>query len=174
MRQDDREDVFGHVDPLEQLDPGFGVRTHERPLLRREATGLVQDLGRDVDLADVVQQGSDTEPEHAPFLEARAPGERAREVGHPHAVPLRVRVLRFDRFAPLPHDRKEAHLEPVLPAIEVGEVASRPQLHEQLVRAVERLHRLAIAPQARQQLRMLARQLGLQQDVLAHRGERRA
>ena len=50
-------DVAEHAaDPVEHLLALDRVRLDDRPLLRRERPGLVDDLVRDPDLADVVQQ----------------------------------------------------------------------------------------------------------------------
>ncbi len=104
---------------------------------------------------------------------AGAARHRAGEVGDPQAVPLRIRILRFDRLTPAPYHVEEAALESTRPSVQVDEVTAGAQLFEQLVRAIDRLHRLAVAPLSREQFGEFARHLGLQQDVLPHRRERR-
>ena len=103
----------------------------------------------------------------------RARGERAGEVGDALAVTLRVPVLRFDRLAPAPHDVEELALEVRRLPVDVGEVATRAQLREEPVRAVQRLQRVAVASLTAVQLGLLARGLRQQQQVLSRRRDLR-
>src|SRR5688500_4443807 len=133
---------------------------HERPLLVIQLRRLVQFVGRDDELTDVVQQRADAEPEQRAVVESAARRDRAREIRNALAVTLGVPVLRFDRLAPATHDVDELALEMRRLAVDVGEVASRAELGEELMRAVERLQRLAVAALPSVHLRLLPCRLG--------------
>ena len=169
MREHDRQDVLGEVDAAQQLDAGLRMRPHQRPLLTRQAARLVQDLRRDVDLADVVQQRADAEPEEAAVIPAKASRDGAAEIRDPHAVTLGVRVLRLDGLAPLPDHVEERALHTHRAAVDVTQVMLGTQVREQPVGAVQVLHGLAEPSLARQQVRSLARDFGFEEDVLSSR-----
>src|SRR4030095_4879124 len=114
---------------------------------------------RDDELTHVVQQGADPEPEQRALVETRAGGERAGQVGDALAVTLRVSVLRFDRLSPSSDDIDELALEMRRLTVDVGQVAPRAQLREELMRTVERLKRLAIASLSPMHLGLLSRGL---------------
>jgi hypothetical protein len=113
-----------------------------------------------------VEQRADSEPEQRALVETRASGERAGEIRDALAVTLGVSVLRFDRFTPPPDDIDELALEVRRLAVDVGEVAPRAQLGEELMRAVERLERFAIASLSPMHLGLLTRRLRHEQHVL--------
>ena len=171
VRLDDRAHVPREVDVGEHLDARHRVLLDHHPLVRREAARLVQDLRRDHQLADVVQQRADAEPEQRFLVEAGFGGESAGEIGDALAVTLRVVILRFDRLTPASHDVEEIALEAGRLAIDVGEVGPRVQLREQTVRAIQALQRVAIASLQAIELGELARDFRRKQQVLARIGE---
>lgn len=121
------------------------------------------------DLADVVQESPHPEPEERRLIQTNGAGNGARVVGNALAVAERVRVLGFDRPRPSADDRLEAVLEPAHPPADVGQVALRAEAAEEPVRDVERLQRLALASQRAVELRLIARNLGGEQQVLTAR-----
>jgi hypothetical protein len=73
----------------------------------------------------------------------------------------------------------EAMLEVPQPQRDVGEIPPRAQLGEQSVRSAERLQRVSVAPERKEELRLLARRFGGEQKIFArhrllvrHRKER--
>ena len=96
------------------------VLLHQEPFGVVELAGLVEYLGGDHQLADVVQQRADAEPEEGhgvPTADARPDG--ARKVRDSHAMALRVHVLRFDGLAPFSRDVEEVGLEECGAAVDV-------------------------------------------------------
>src|SRR2546425_791453 len=82
------------------------MRSHDRPLLVIERTLLAEDLLRNPDLADVVQEGSDLDRLELFAVVPKASCERHGDGGHAARVTARVEVLRLhaprqrgDRFA---------------------------------------------------------------------------
>ena len=67
------------VDAVQQLDRHDLVALHPLELRLGETTGLVEELVRHDELADVVHQRGVAEPLHAPLAEARARRRRTRE-----------------------------------------------------------------------------------------------
>ena len=99
------------------------------------------------------------------LIESRLRRQRAAEVRDALAMPLRVHVLRLDRLAPPAHDVEEVPLEARHAAPHVVELVARAQLREAGVRPVERLQRLAVAPETAIELGQLAVGVALHGEV---------
>ena len=91
VRHDD-----GQVEVLFNLEQharaGHGVLVHQCPLFVRQFAGLREDVERDLDLADVVQQARNSERPHVRRREAEKLGQRHRQHGDVHRVRGRVLV----------------------------------------------------------------------------------
>ena len=153
------------LDVREQLLASGGMLADERPLFLRQLARLVQHFRRYDQLAHVMEQRADAEPEQRGFVQASLGGERPREVGDALAMTLRMLILGLDRLAPLPHHVQEVAFEPRHSATHVGELVAGTQLDEAGVRAVECLQRFAIATQPSEQLGQLAIRVAFQRQV---------
>src|SRR5688572_28701299 len=85
---------------------------------------------------------------------------------------LRVRILRFDRLAPLADDVKERSFDAERAAIDVAQVVLGTQISEQPVRVIQVLHGFAKPSLPAEEIRALARDFRFEQHVLALPGER--
>ena len=119
-----RCDIPRELHVSQHLLAGGGMLPHERPFFVRELARLVQHFGRHDQLADVVQQRADAEPEQRGVVEAGFRGERAGEIRHTLAMTLRVKILRFNRLAPLTNHVQEVALEARHAATDVGELVA--------------------------------------------------
>ena len=153
--------------PASSSTPASGCRRISAHSSSFSFAGLFSTSGRDDELADVMEQRANAEPEERSLVETRSCRECAREVGNSLAVTLGVAVLCFDRLAPSPDDVDELALEVRRLSIHVREIAASAKLREELVRAVERLQRLAITPLPAMHFGLLTRCLGQQQQVLS-------
>jgi hypothetical protein len=129
------------------------------PFVRRELARLVQDVRRDDQLADVVNGRAHAEPEQVARLASIAHCQRAREIGDPLTVPLRVSVLRFDRPGPMPRDLEELSLQSCRAAIQIHHLSRGGELREDAMAAVEMDERVAQTALAATGFAMLARYL---------------
>ena len=129
--------IVRKIDLFQDVCAGAGMQFHDVPLVRRELIGFVQNLRRDHDLADIVQQCANAEPEDGVLLHAGATCDSASEVGDAFAMPLRVRVFFFDRLAPLMDDVEHIALEPPDQRGDRGHRLIRAQLREELVRTIQ-------------------------------------
>jgi hypothetical protein len=123
-----------------------------------------------------VEDRPHAEPEQRLAVEARLRGQRARVLGDAVAVAARVPVGRLDRRAPPAHDVEEARLEAPEAAVDVGGRPLGADLPEDPVRAVQVAQRLLALPLQPGQLRLLARDLGGEEQVappLGHRPRQR-
>ena len=59
----DGADIARKINVRDQLESGFRVSLHDCPLFLGKLSRLIQNLGRDDDLADVMEQCTDPEPE---------------------------------------------------------------------------------------------------------------
>ena len=84
---DDGDRERREVGRAQQLDAGVRVGLHDRHLLVGQAAGLVEDLGRDGELADVVDEQPEAELAHA-LVEAVVAAAAA-EVGPAVGAPRR-------------------------------------------------------------------------------------
>ena len=168
----DRVHIVRKVDLFQDVGAGTGMQLHHIPLVGRQAFGFVQNLRRDHDLANVVQQCADAEPEDRILLDPGAARECARQVRDAFAMSLRVRVLLFDRLAPFVHDIEHVAFEASDQCGHGGHRLVGAQLREQLVRAVQRLQQLARAALSAIQLRAFAGDLRTQQQIFALLGDR--
>ena len=107
-----------------------GVHLHDRPLVLVELAGLVDDLVRDGDLADVVQQRAELDQAARAIVDAHLRGDRGRQRHDVAAVHAGVLVVLLEHVAE--QQRRAlvglAELERVLDAhlALAGEEASRP------------------------------------------------
>src|SRR3954469_20866888 len=101
MVANDGSDVAGEVDVGDQLKTRLRMSLHDRPLFLGQFARFVQHLGGYDDLADVVQEGTDPEPEKRAGVESRALGEHAGKKSNSLTMALGVTILAFDRVAPL-------------------------------------------------------------------------
>src|SRR5512142_2383958 len=88
-----REPVDRSQDPLAELR----VLLDHEPLLRRQRARLLQDLGRDPDLADVVEEGAELEPLQRAALEPQLLADHHGHVRDPAGVRGGVLVVRLER-----------------------------------------------------------------------------
>ena len=83
---DDRADFLETVDRRDDPLSELRMRLHDRALLGGEPPGLREDLARDADLADVVQQRTELEPLQLALAEAELATDAQGEVGDPAGV----------------------------------------------------------------------------------------
>ncbi len=77
----------------------------------RQRARLLQDLGRDPDLADVVEERTELEPLECGAVEAELAPDEQRHVGDPAGVRRGVRVIRLERIRERGDGRDERLLE---------------------------------------------------------------
>jgi hypothetical protein len=143
---DDRLDVPGELDALEQVDPPHRVHLHDLELVAREGAGLVEDLMGDLHLAEVVEVGAEPDGRDLQLVEAHLERDGDRVLGDARAMAMRVAVGRLDRAAPLADDGEVGALEVPDLAADVDQVAARVEALEEAVRAVQELERFLVAP----------------------------
>ena len=170
VRFHDRPHVPWEVDVGQHLHAPHRMLLDHGPFLDGEAAGFVQDLRRDHQLADVMQQRADAEPEERFLIQPRFRGEGAGEIGNAFAMTLRVMVLRFDRLAPPPHDVEKVALEPCHLAVDVGQIGTRVKLRKEPVRAIQTLESVAVAALQPIQLRHFTGNLRREEEILAFVG----
>src|SRR5690606_17392054 len=103
----------------DDLRAGDGVVLHGDPFLVGQLAGLVEDLERDLGLADVVEESAHAEPGQLAAGEADVLSQSACVVGDAAAVSGGVRVLRVDGGGPGGDDAQIRLLETVETAVEV-------------------------------------------------------
>ena len=165
VRPHHRSHLAGEVHLGEHLDAGDRMTLDQLPLVRRELARLVQDVGRDDQLADVVDRRAHAEPEQLARLHAVANGQRAGKVGDALAVTLRVAVLRLDRAGPLPRDFEKLSLEARRTAVQIQHLACGRELRQDAMAAVEMDERVAQASLFADSLGVLARRFRREQQV---------
>ena len=79
----DRADLLEPVDRSDDPLAELGMGLDDQPLRLGQATGLREDLARDADLADVVEERSELEPLQRPLVEAERLADAKREVADP-------------------------------------------------------------------------------------------
>ena len=84
-------------DPADHFRPHGGVALDHLELLLRQLAGLVEDVERDHELADVVNGGREADPGHLGRRDAELLGDHGRVPGHSTGVPVRVRISRLQR-----------------------------------------------------------------------------
>src|SRR5262249_45547816 len=92
----DRADLMESVDRGDDALTELRMRLHDRPLLRGEPAGLRQDLARDPDLPDVVQERAELEPLQHAVVKADLAADTKREIGDPACVRRGVLVVRLE------------------------------------------------------------------------------
>ena len=117
----DRADVLQAVDRRDDPLAELGVRLDHRALLDGEVPGLGQDLGRDADLADVVEERAELEPLERLRIEPECSADLQRRVGDPARVRRRVLVVRLERV----RQRLDGRDERALEVLEVVRVRDR-------------------------------------------------
>jgi len=167
MPPDDRLDVPRELDRGQQLDAPHRVHLDDVELFARQPSGLVQDLVRDADLADVVQVRP--EPHGGALLVVKPePGRDSERVaGDPLAVAEGVAVARFNRLAPVAdHGQvrlfKLSHL-----ATHVNQVRAGVETTEQPVGRVQEAQRLLVAARRLVEQGQLAGGLGFAEERAA-------
>ena len=142
------------------FSPSSGMLLDDLELLVRQRAGLLEDLRRDADLADVVEERGELEPLEPVAVEAQLAADEQRHVGDPACVRGRVRVVRLECVRERRDGRHERALEAlvVLGALDrelrlVRETCEQTQLAvvEPAVadRRGERRHPVALEPQRR-------------------------
>ena len=101
---DDGRDVPRDIGADRRCWPDLGVAAHHDPLVVPERPGLVQDVLRHGDLADVVEQGPVGHALEVVAPESHVRGEARRAVGEVPAVVPQVDVLGLDGVRQRHHD----------------------------------------------------------------------
>ncbi len=109
---DDRQEVAQALERLADALPDDGVLVHHDPLLVGQPARLVDDLVRDPDLADVVQDAALPQGLAGVLVEAGEPPPLDGQGSHALGVTLGVRVLGLDGVR-----QREDHLGGVLEAL---------------------------------------------------------
>src|ERR1044071_5993013 len=107
-----------------------------------------------------MDDGADAKPEELSRLHSSPQRERARQVGDPLAMALRVAVLRLDRSAPVANDLEEEPLETRHTIVDVRKRAAGAHLRQHPVAAVEMCQCVTVSALAPRKLGSLARCLG--------------
>src|SRR5204862_7329435 len=107
----DRPDLLQALDRRDDACAELRMRLHHGPLLGGQASGLREDLVRDTDLADVVQQSTELEPLQRALAEAELAADKQREIRDPARMGRRVLVVRLERIRKGLDGRDEAPLE---------------------------------------------------------------
>ena len=163
--------VPGELGVGKQLHTGGGMTPHECPLVHREFARLVQHGGGYEELAHIVQQRTNPEPEDRRVIIGAHPGpECAPEIGNANAVPLGVQILRFDRLTPLARDVQEVTLEEGGATVHVSELVACTQLRKEAMGLVQPLEHLPIPTLQVVQLGEFPCRFSLQDDVLSLAG----
>ena len=108
---DDCADLLEAVDRGDDPLAELRMRLHDRALVRGEPAGLREDLARDPDLPDVVQERAELEPLQRAVVEADLAADTERKVSNPAGVRRRVLVVRLECVRERLHRRDKAALE---------------------------------------------------------------
>ena len=171
MRPDHRNHVTRKIHVGEHLDTRQGVTLDQIPLVRSELTWLVQHLRWNNQLAHVMHDGADTEPEHLARLETGTHGESARQIGDTLTMALGIAILRFNGCAPVPDRFEKMPLETRVATINVSEIAFGAQLRKDPMPPIQVHQCVAMTTLLAAQLRMLACRFSGQQEVATVHGD---
>ena len=140
---DDRTHVLELLDRREDPLSQLGVRLDQRPLLVGQRAGLGQDLERDPDLPDVVEQRAELDALEGRRVEAELLADVDGHVPDPARVRRGVLVLRLERVGEGLDGREERALEALEGArVGQGQLRLRGDAGEQVEPpSVERLAR---------------------------------
>ena len=97
--------------PFHDLIAGLHMGLDQLVLERRQLSGLAQELGRDIDLADVVDRGGEEKALDPLFIQAELASNRGRELRHAVLMACSVSVAHLDRGGDRLNGRFQAFLQ---------------------------------------------------------------
>ena len=125
MLQDHLADGPGKVDALYDVITGLRMGLDHLEFERRQLAGLAQELGRDIDLADIVDRRGEEEALDLPFRQADLASNCGREFRHAALVAGGVSVAHLDRGGDRLDGRSQAFLQGRKSGLSPGMIALR-------------------------------------------------